>query len=245
MMMKRREFTVIGGLVLLAAAMTSGCLQQSRGVVDSNAAARTATAAVRDEYRSFLYVDASSVQMLSWTENGSGVLTGETDELQNLNPGSPTFIASNLVWTGTRRGEQIIVTLPGATILATLNGATLTRQVPDPRTGQILTERWVAGTRSDYNTLVQAFRDYIALGQDLDAISFELQTAEQFPSPFTPARVQSYLADAQNQLVALQALHMPQLPGLVLPWVIPSHQIEMTITAAGRFLGTPEPGTGQ
>ena len=94
-------------------------------------------------------------------------------------------------------------------------------------------------------TLIQAFRDYVALGQDLEAISYELETAQQFPSPFTPARVQSYLADAQNQLAALQALRIPHLPSLVLPWVIPSHHIDMTIAAAERFLGTPAPGTGQ
>jgi hypothetical protein len=180
-MMKRREFRMIVGLVLLAAAMTSGCARQPRAVLGSTAAAaRTATAVVWQGHDSFLYTDVTSVQLLFWIETSGGALTGETDELQNLNPGSPTFITSNVAWTGTRRGQQIIVTLPGVTILATLDGATLIRQLPDPRTGKLLTERWVAATRADYDTLIQAFRDYVALGQDLQTPRlFRFQTLGQ------------------------------------------------------------------
>jgi hypothetical protein len=243
-MVKRREIGAAVGLLLAAAGLTWVCAPQSDLSSAASISARTASAAVQERHNSFLYADATSVQLLYWTETEGGTLRGETDELQNLNPGSPTFITSNLAWSGTRRGEHIMVTLPGVTILATLDGATLMRQVPDPHTGQMVTERWVAGTLGDYNTLVEAFREYVALGQDLQAISFQLQTAQQFPSPYTPARVQSYLDDAHNQLAALQALPLPHLPGLALPWVIPSQQISATVAAAGRFLGTPEPVTG-
>ena len=85
MMVKRREFAVMVGLVLLAAATISGCAQQLRGL-DATAAARTATAGAQGGYGSFLYADATSVQLLFWSETSGGALTGETDELQNLNP---------------------------------------------------------------------------------------------------------------------------------------------------------------
>jgi hypothetical protein len=144
-MMKRSEIGIMVGLVLLAvAAITSGCAQP-RAVLDST------TATVQQGYDLFLYSEITSVQLLFWNETSGGALTGETDELQNLNPGSPTFIASSVTWTGTRKGQQIIVTLPGVTIVATLDGATLIRQMADPRTGKLLTERWVAGTSTDYN----------------------------------------------------------------------------------------------
>jgi hypothetical protein len=96
MMMKRREFRIMAGLIVLVAGMTLGCAQQPRAVLDST------TAAVRQGYDSFLYTDATSVQLLFWTETSGGALMGETDELQNLNPGSPTF------WFGYQLGVSTL-----------------------------------------------------------------------------------------------------------------------------------------
>jgi hypothetical protein len=149
-----------------------------------------------------------------------------------------------LDWTGTRTGRELTISIPGATTLATLEGNTLIRQVMDPHTGKLVTERWVRGTLVDYTTLIQAFRDYTLLGQDLQGISFELQSAQQNPTNarYMSAYVDPYLLDAQHQLNDLQGLLIPHLPGLLTPWVISTEQINSTLQAAEQFLGTPTAG---
>jgi hypothetical protein len=148
-----------------------------------------------------------------------------------------------LDWTGTRTGRELTISIPGATTLATLVGNMLVRQVMDPHTSELLTERWVRGTLVDYSTLIQAFRDYILLGQDLQGISFELQSAQQNPTnaSYISPQVNHYLLDAQRKLDDLQSLLIPHLPGLLTPWVISTEQINATLRAAQQFLSTPNP----
>jgi hypothetical protein len=184
------------------------------------------------------------VQYLAWTEITGGGLKGVVYELQDVSPGSPSFLTSTLDWTGTRTGRHLTISIPGATALATLEGNTLVRLEMDPRTGELVTERWVRGTRADYTTLIQAFRHYILLGQALQGITFALQSAQQNPTNawVMSTQVQTYLQDAQDHLAALQGIRMPHLPGLLTPWVISPEQINTTLQAAEQFLGTPTAG---
>jgi hypothetical protein len=190
---------------------------------------------------SYIYSDATSVQYLAWAESTSGALQGVVYELQDVSPGSPSFLTSTLNWTGTRTSRELTISIPGATALATLEGNMLVRQEMDPRTGTLVTERWVRGALSDYTTLIQAFRDYILLGQALQGITFALQNVEQNPTDawVMSPQVQQFLSDAQDQLAALQGLRIPHLTGLLTPWVISPQQINTTLQAAEQFLGTP------
>lgn len=184
--------------------------------------------------------------LLTWTKNSSGSLTGSASELQDLSPGNPNYIASTLAWTGTQTGRQLTITIPGDVISATLQGATLLRQEFDSQTGAEVTEIWVAGTRQDFETLLTAFRAYTDLGQDLQGLTFELQTARHFPNPSLSAQVRRYLDDAESRLATLRALRLPGLPGLRIPWIIPASRIDGTISAAEEFLaaaGTPPGAT--
>jgi hypothetical protein len=149
-----------------------------------------------------------------------------------------------LDWTGTRTGNNLTVSIPGVTTLVTLEGNTLVRQELDPRTGNLVTERWVRGTLADYTTLIQAFRDYILIGQDLQGINFALQSAQQNPANawYISWQIDPYLQDAQDQLAAVQGLRIPHLTGLLTPWVISTAEINSTLQAAEQFLGTPTAG---
>ena len=239
-MFKRRRLGVLL-IALLFIGIAASCARQLHLAVLSPAVRDpVATPSAQATY-SWLYADATSVAFLGWTETSSGALTGVAEEVQILAAGSATFVASNLSWTGTRRGADIIISVPGATILATWSGTSLLRQQTDPETGRVVTERWVPGTLPDYNTLTQCFRSYVALGLDIAGIAFDLQTAKQFPSPAIRGQVQSYLRDAESQLATLHSQAMPHLPGLVTPWVIPSRQITSSIGAAEQFLEAPTP----
>jgi hypothetical protein len=239
MISKRRGVigTVAIALLLLVGIAASYGLQMhaastSTGEPEASATSPTAPA-------SYVYSDATSVQFLTWSETTPGALQGVADEVADLSPGSPTFITSTVDWTGTRTGRNLTISIPGATILATLDGDTLIRREQDPRTAKLVTQAWVRGTLGEYTTLIQAFRDYILLGQDLAAITLAIQTAQQFPNPVLPEQVQHDLLDAQAQLADLQGLSLPHLPGLVTPWVLSPQLISRTLDAARSFLSTP------
>jgi hypothetical protein len=231
------------GLLLVAGVAVSYGLQLH---ADSSPflAGPTASPAPLQLTNSYIYSDATSVQYLAWSETTRGALQGVAYELQDVSPGSPSFLTSTLVWTGTRTGRELTISIPGATTLATLEGNTLVRQEMDPRTGALVTQRWVRGTLADYSTLIQAFRDYILLGQALQGITFALQSAQQNPTNawYMSGQVQQFLSDAQDQLAALQGLRIPHLPGLLNPWVMSPEQINTTLQAAEQFLATPTAG---
>jgi hypothetical protein len=203
--------------------------------------ARTSPSAATNSY---IYSDATSVQYLAWSEVTGGALQGVVYELQDVSPGSPSFLTSTLNWTGTRTAQELSISIPGATSLATLEGNTLVRQEMDPRTGTLVTERWVRGTLSDYTTLIQAFRDYVLLGQTLQEINFALQSAQHNPTRAwdMSTQIHQFLQEAQDQVAALQGLRLPHLSGLLTPWVISPDQINATLQAAEHFLSTPTAG---
>jgi len=240
--MKRGTLSLVVGLVVVVAIAVGCARQPQHGHSPAPAAAASPSVSTTSATFSFVYTDATSVQFLSWTETSAGALTGMADELQDLGPGSPNFITSDLGWTGTLQGQHITISIPGASVSLTLFGTTLLRQEIDPQTGQITNERWVDGTVEDYDTLAQDFRTYVALEQDLTGIEFELQAGENFAGPALASQVARYLGDAQLQLATLQTQPLPYLPGLVTPWVVPFQQITSTIAAAQRFLATPTPG---
>jgi hypothetical protein len=231
------------GLLLVAGVAVSYGLQLHAGS-SSFLAGPTASPAPPQPTNSYVYSDATSVQYLAWTESTGGALQGVVYELQDVSPGSPSFLTSTLDWTGTRTGRELTISIPGATTLATLEGNTLVRQEMDPRTGTLVTERWARGTLADYTTLIQAFRDYILLGQALLGITYALQSAQQVPTNawIMSGQVQQFLQDAQDQLAALQGLRLPHLPGLLTLWVISPEQINATLQAAEQFLSTPTAG---
>jgi hypothetical protein len=230
------------GLLLVAGVVVSYGLQLHAGS-SPFLAGPTASPAPPQPTNSYIYSDATSVQYLAWSESNGGALQGVVYELQDVSSGSPSFLTSTLDWTGTRTGQELTISIPGATALATLESNTLVRQEMDPRTGTLVTERWVRGTLADYTTLTQAFRDYILLGQALQGITFALQSAQQNNDAWVmSSQVQQFLQDAQDQLVALQGLRMPHLPGLITAWVISPEQINTTLQAAEQFLGTPTAG---
>ncbi|MGO8951020.1 MAG: hypothetical protein ACLQUY_25875 [Ktedonobacterales bacterium] len=239
-MNRNAAISVVLGLLLVVGLAASCARQLYPGPSLSRLRTTTAMPGLQTTY-SFVYADATSVQFLFWTETSNGALTGIADEVQDLSPGSPTFISSNLGWTGTRQGQNLTITIPGSTILATVGGTTLVRQQMDQRTGKLVNQLWVPGTIQSYNSLVEAFRAYTYLGQDLQGIQAELQSAQQFPSPTISTRVRSYLTDAQTQLAMLQSLTIPRLPGLVTPWVLSPPEINHTVTIAEEFLETTGP----
>jgi hypothetical protein len=245
MMSTRRKAigAAVIGLLLVAAVAVSYGLQLHAGY-SPFLAAPTSPPISSQPTNSYVYSDATSVQYLAWSEITGGALNGVVYELQDVSPGSPSFLTSTLDWTGTRTGRELTISIPGATALATLEGNTLLRQEMDPRTGKLVTERWVRGTLADYTTLTQAFRDYILLGQALQGITFALQSAQQNPTNawVMPSQVQQFLQDAQDQLAALKGLRIPHLPGLLTPWVISPEQINTTLQAAEQFLSTPTAG---
>jgi hypothetical protein len=231
------------GLLLVACVAVSYGLQLHSGS-SPFLAGPTARTSPSQPVNSYIYSDATSVQYLAWSEVTGGALQGVVYELQDVSPGSPSFLTSTLNWTGTRTAQELSISIPGATSLATLEGNTLVRQEMDPRTGTLVTERWVRGTLSDYTTLIEAFRDYVLLGQALQGITFALQSAQQNP-PGTwvmSSQVQGFLHQAEDQLAALQGIHLPHLSGLLTPWVISPGQINATLRAAEQFLSTPTAG---
>jgi hypothetical protein len=231
------------GLLLVAGVAVSYGLQLHAGI-SPFLAGPTASPAPPQPTSSYIYSDATSVQYLAWLESTAGALQGVVYELQDVSPGSPSFLTSTLNWTGTRTGRELTISIPGATTLATLEGNTLVRQEMDPRTGKLVTERWARGTLVDYTTLIQAFRDYILLGQALQGITFALQNAEQNPADawIISPQVEQFLQDAQDKLAALQGLRIPHLAGLLTPWVISPPQINTTLQAAEQFLSTATAG---
>src|SRR5215831_10267248 len=176
----------IGLLLVAAVALSYGLQLHASSALLS---APPATVTPPRPTNSYIYSDATSVQFLSWSATAEGAIAGVVYELQDVSPGSPSFLSSTLDWTGTRTGRELTISIPGATTLATLEGNTLVRQEMDPRTGSLVTETWVAGTLADYSTLTQAFRDYILLGQDLKGITFVLQSAQQFPDPWAASQL--------------------------------------------------------
>jgi hypothetical protein len=231
------------GLFLLAAVAVSYGLQLHAGSSPFQAPP-TGSPIPPQPSDSYVYSDATSVQYLAWSETAGGALQGVVYELQDVSPGSPSFLTSTLDWTGIRTGRELTISIPGTTALATLDGDILVRQEVDPRDGTVVTQRWVRGTLADYTTLIQAFRDYVLLGQALQGLTFALQSAQQNPTNawYMSEQVQTYLQHAQDQVAALQGLRLPHLSGLLTPWVISPEQINTALQAAQHYLSTPTAG---
>jgi hypothetical protein len=231
----------VGLLLVAAVALSYGLQLHASSAPFQSVSAATATPP--RPAHSYIYSDATSVQFLSWSATGTGAIDGVVYEVQDISPGSPSFLTSTLAWAGTRTGQELTISIPGATTQATLKGNTLVRQEMDSRTGTLVTETWVAGTLANYSTLTQAFRDYILLGQDLKGITFVLQSAQQFPDPWAGSQqLQPYLQDAEEQLAALGGLSLPHLPGLLTLWVISPQQINSTLQEARSLLSTATAG---